>query len=218
MDGTNKTLILLALCCVANLAHAADEPTPEDIARYNALMQERQATIDMSPYARSTLALNTNAPYVNRLRAIETFVSHPEDHLDALDILLAEPDWGLRFTAIDVIEPIRTDLAYQAARQLVQEASQTSNASPHKIQYALWAGALMARMGDGSAMPYIVQRLHHAPLPSYRDTALCTLYSFYYLKALKPYEPVVAYIDQILPDLKSSNEHTRNALRFALPI
>ena len=201
MNVTIKTLIVLAVYSVASVACAADDPTPEDIARYNALMQERLDIIDMDPYARSALALNTNAPYVDRLRAIESFAGHPEDHLDSLEALLSEPDWGLRFTAIEAVEPIRTDLAYDAAKQLVREASLTPSASPLKIQYAIWAGDLMARMGDGSAMQFIIQRLHYAPLLSQRGTALQALYSFYYLKDLKPYEPVVAHIDNTLPDL-----------------
>ncbi len=218
MNEINKTLIAFALCCVAGQALASDWPTPEEIqARFTAMSQEKQALLDMDDYARAAIALDTNAQFGVRLDAIESLANNPTPHLDTLEALLKEPDWTLRFAAIEVIEPVRTDLAYQAAKQLVQEASRSPDASLLDIPDALWAAALLARMGDASAMPFIADQLHHSPSRSLRGTALSALYSYYYLKEAKPYEPIIRFIDQTLPDLNSSDSHTQEAALSLLP-
>ena len=66
-------------------------------------------------------------------------------------------------------------------------------------------------------MSVIVQQLLTHPFCSTRGTAINALHSFYYMKELKPYEPLVRFIDQTLPDLNSPDAETRRDAMFLLP-
>ncbi len=85
------------------------------------------------------------------------------------------------------------------------------------MPWALDTAALMARMGDGSAMSFIAQQLFTNPYCSDRGTAINALRSFYYMKELKPYAPLVRFIDQTLPDLNSVDAETRRDAISLLP-
>jgi len=212
-----RNLVFLLVCCAAGLAWAGEEATPEDIARYNEWRQKKQALANLDEYARAAVALDTNAAFGDRFDAIESLTNNPSAHMDALEVLLKDPDWALRYAAIEAIEPIRTDLAYPAAKQVVLEVAHATNTLNPRLPWALNTAALLARMGDGSAFPYIVQQLYTHPFCSTRDTANHALRSFYYMKELKPYEPIIRFIDQTLPDLNSVDAETQRDAMFLLP-
>ncbi len=202
----------------AGLVWAADEPSTEEIKAIFALQQQRtQAVRAMDEYARAALALDTNASISDRCDALESLATNPASHVDTLDTLSKDSQWLLRFTAIAIMEPARTDLAYQAARQFVAEAQDATNATFLSMGWAVYTAALLARMGDGSAMPFIVQQLNQTSSVSLSHDALRALYSFYYLKDLKPYEPIIAFIDRTLPALNSTDDQVRRDATSILP-
>ena len=208
-----RTLVIILACCAAGIARAGEEATPEDIAYYNEWRQKKQALADLDEYARAAVAVDTNAALGDRFDAIRSLTNNPSAHLDALELLMNDPDWALRYAAIEAIEPVRTDLAYTAAKQMVLEAAPATNTLHPRLPWSLYSAELMARLGDGSAMPFIVQQLLAHPFCSTRGTAINALHSFYYMKELKPYEPLVRFIDHTLPDLNSPDaEKQRDAL------
>jgi hypothetical protein len=195
------TLYLLLICFVTCASGNDRAPTDADLEWYDNWQQTMHTWVNLDEYARAAVALDTNAAFGNRYDAIESLSNNPTAHLDALEALLKETDWALRYAAINVIEPVRPDLAYQAAKQLVLEATQAT--APADTSWALRAAALMAQMGDGFAISFIIQQIYESPFCSDRNTAIRSLRSFFYLKDMKPFEPLIRFIDMSLPNLYS---------------
>ena len=198
------TIFCLLVFCAACYVWGDREATPEEIARFNEWRHKKQALANLDEYALAAVALDTNAPFGDRYEAIASLRNNPSGHLDALEALLQESDWALRYTAIDVIEPARTDLAYQAATHLLSEAVRLP--SDLYTSWAIRAAALMAQMGDSSGLPFISQQLFTSPFCSDRNTAIHALQSYFYFKELKPYEPIIRFIDLTVPGLNSLDE------------
>jgi hypothetical protein len=196
-----RTLYLLLICFATCVSGNERPPTDEDIEWYNNWQQQMQTRAKLDEYARAAVALDTNAAFGDRFDAIESLTNNPTAHLDALEALLKEPDWALRYAAINVIDPVRPDLAYQTAKQLVLEATYTT--SPTDTSWALRAAALMAQMGDSSSISFIIQQIYASPFCSDRNTAIRALRSFFYLKDMKPFEPLIRFTDMSLPNIYS---------------
>ena len=202
--------ILLWGCSMAG-AFAEDEPTPEEQAYIDAQMQKAREFAQLDDYARAALAINTNATYSDRIDAIWSLTNNPAAHVGALESLLADPDRDLRLAAIEVIDPVRPDLAWQEAKRLFLEASSLSINSPFfDVNLFLNTAEFLARIGDGSGLPFLAQQLLQSSSYGNRNYAIVVISGFFYLKELKPYVPLVSFIDQNLPNLESPDEKIRN--------
>lgn len=209
----NKRLIPCLLFCLAGLIVLrveGQDATPEDLAAYNAQIQHLHNIAALDGYALEALALNTNAPFEDRSAAIDNLAKDPSAHLKALEQLIAEPIFSLRFSAIEAIEPARPDLAIQAIHLLLQEVAQIPMDKPStSFIVAIRAAGLLARLGDGSGFPFVVNLLLHSPRSIHQDSAIGALYGFFYMKELKPYVPLVEFIDQTLSLLANVDEKNR---------
>ncbi|MGD9781672.1 MAG: hypothetical protein AB7V14_05905 [Kiritimatiellia bacterium] len=202
--------ILLWGCAVAT-AFAENEPTPEEQAYIDAQMQKAREFAQMDDYARAALAINTNATYSDRIDAIWSLTNNPAAHMGTLESLMTETNRRLRFAAIEVIDPVRPDLAWQEAKRLFLEASSLStNSIFFDVNLFLNTAEFLARIGDGSGLPFLAQQLLQSHSYGNRNYAIVVISGFFYLKELKPYVLLVSFIDQNLPNLKSPDEKIRN--------
>ena len=173
-----------------------------------------QAFIHQDPYILKAVALDTNADFTMRVGAIEMLAKDPASHLDALETLLVDPSPDLRWEAIKAIEPIRPDIAYQELKTLYGALLVQNQKVPRtSVNYFLLSVAeLLARLGDGSAFPFITRQLLESPSRTTQVSAISALSSFFYMKELEIYKPLVLLVDKTLPDLASLNvrdgEHT----------
>ncbi|NCA83119.1 MAG: hypothetical protein EOM72_10310 [Opitutae bacterium] len=205
-----EVVAILLWGCAVVAAFAEDEPTPEEQAHIGAQMQKAREFAQLDDYARAAMAINTNAMYSDRIDATWSLTNNPAAHMGALEALLSDPDRDLRLAAIEVIDPVRPDLAWQEAKHLFLEASSLStNSTPSQVDLVLDAAEFLARIGDGSGFPFLAQQLLQSSSYGNRNYAIVVISSFFYLKELKPYALLVAFIDQNLPRLESPDEEIR---------
>jgi len=185
------------------------DATPEELEKYEAAKNKRQAFLNMDPYALEAVALDTNASYCNRIDALETLTNNPVAHVDALKSLVNDPRPRLRLIAIEIIDLVEPDFAWKAAKQLLSEAPQIST-NRMGYSYVLNTIGFLARKGDGSGLPLLVEYLLGSSGYSEVSSAISRFSTFRYLKELKPYKPLVDFIDQTLPRLASQDKEIRD--------
>lgn len=215
MKSRRKIILYLCLCiwttCAADVRAEIRDATPEELDVLNVEIQHLESIAAMDGSSLEALAMNTNAPYEDRSAAIDILAKDPSTHVDALERLIADPRLpSLRYAAIEAIEPARPDLAIQAIHVLLQEVSQIPmEQSSIDISIAIRASGLLARLGDGSGFPFVVNQLLHSPRTGDQRSAIGALDSFFYMKELKPYVPLVEYIDLTLSQLANIDEKNR---------
>ena len=84
MFSIEVVAILIWGCSMVG-AFAEDEPTPEEQAYIDAQMQKAREFAQLDDYARAALAINTNAPYSDRIDAIWSLTNNPAAHMGALE-------------------------------------------------------------------------------------------------------------------------------------
>ena len=178
------------------------EPSAEAVSWFNEQEAAWQAILSMDPYAREALALNPQASYGERVEAIRTLAENPLAHMGTLEALMQESHLGLRLAAIEVIESLRPDIAHSELLGLLRDLVPVpvETVSPESL-LALRAADLLARLGDGSALPYVARQLLESPRGIEQISAILALSGFFYLKELEPYKPLVAFVEHRLPQL-----------------
>jgi len=179
--------------------------TPEKRA---ILEKKMQAFANRDPYVQEATALDTNASYSARINALKTLTNNPAAHMGALKSLVNDPRPRLRLTAIEIIDLVEPDFAWKAAKQLLSEAPQIST-NRMGYSYVLNTIGFLARKGDGSGLPLLVDYLLNTSDYSEVSSAISRFSTFRYLKELKPYQPLVAFVDQTLPKLASQDKESR---------
>lgn len=208
-------VILFSVLRVASASNGFHrEPTPEAVAWLQEVEAYTQSFLNLDPYQREALALNPKASFSDRYEAIQTLAEDPTAHLQALEQLMNEPQLSLRFAAIEILAPIRPDVAYHSLIQLFDQLVQPSEErkSTDAVR-ATRAAALLARMGDGSKLPFVALQLMQSSSVMAQRAAIGALASFYYMKELEPFKPLVAFVDKTLPDLTSANESSRGTIQ-----
>ena len=171
-----------------------------------------QSFMNQDPYKLKAAALDTNETSTKRADAIGILGKEPLAHLDALEILIHDPQRHVRFAAIEAIDSVRPDLAYQELKQLYDQIARDMDAGPTLDLFLMSLGEHLARCGDGSAFPFIVQKLMESSQYGRTSSAIGTLGSFMYLRELKPYEPLVRFVDKSISNLPSlsGDEHRKS--------
>jgi hypothetical protein len=212
---TTATILFFTVLLAASASSGFNrEPTPEALAWLQEVEAYKQSFRNLDPYQREALALNPEAGFGDRYEAIQLLAEDPTAHLHALEALMNEPQLSLRFAAIEILEPVRPDVAYQSLIQLFDQLVQPSEErkSTDAVR-ATRAAALLARMGDGSKFPHVANQLLQSSRRMDMDSAISALSSFYYMKGLNPYKPLVAFVDKTLPDLASANDSSRGKIQ-----
>jgi hypothetical protein len=165
-----------------------------------------------TPYELEALALDTNANINLRSEAIRLLSTDSASHLDMLEFLLRDPQRHVRFAAIEAIDPVKPDVAYRELKLLYRQMVQDPNSDPTIDLFIMSLGDQLARTGDGSAYPFIISQLMESKQYGRRSSAISSIGNFMYLPELKPYEPLVQFIDKTLSALNThrGQEHDKN--------
>lgn len=180
--------------------------TPREL---EAIVKKQQAFLSLDPYVHEAIALDTNALYADRIDSLQMLTNNPTAHMGALKTLAVNPDYTLRLTAIEIIDLVDPGFAWTSAKQLLVEVNQlsTNRIFPRDV---LRPVRFLARKGDGSGFPLLVDYLLKSSNYSDVSSAISGLSDFMYLKELEPHKPLVAFIDQTLPKLISEGDEVRD--------
>ena len=214
--------IFLSLSLLAPAARALHrEPTPEAAAWLQEVEAYKQSISNLDPYEKEALALNQEASYGDRFEAIQSLAEDPAAHIHALEQLLNDPHFSLRYAAIEIVESIRPDIAYQSLLPLFDQlVLPNDQRKPTDSLRVMRVAALMARMGDGSKFPYVTDQLIQSSRRMDLDSAIWALSSYFYMKELEPHRHLVAFVDKTMPELSVGPVETRGQvhrlIRYAI--
>ena len=166
-------------------------------------------------YLAASVVTNTSARYYHRVIALQNLAKNPHLHLDVLRILIHDPDLDIRIRAAEALEPVDTETAIRAAKQIIAELSSAGSDRMIRHSAGLRAAVMLARLNDPSGFEYVAARLSQNNLSADKFSALGCLPEFRRFPDLPASDVIIRYVEEILPLLEVEEQRKRVELHLS---